>query len=63
MLIAKVLGLEENLHVYMSVGGPNYETIAELRMIKLAGVDTARISTAHEVLTQYTVACRCLCSV
>lgn len=52
-IIAKEIGLENNIHegVYACLGGPNYETIAELKMLKMVGVDTVGMSTVHEVIT------------
>ena len=39
--IATELGLASNIHegVYTMVGGPNFETPAELRMFKTCGID------------------------
>lgn len=53
---AKKIWREENLDgrlfegVYTCLGGPNFETVAELRMLKLVGVDAVGMSTVHEVL-------------
>ncbi|CAH1100079.1 unnamed protein product [Psylliodes chrysocephalus] len=50
--IAKKLGLLRKLHqgVYANVGGPNYETVAEMKMLAICGVDAVGMSTIAEVI-------------
>ncbi|XP_055377033.1 purine nucleoside phosphorylase isoform X3 [Condylostylus longicornis] len=51
--IIKDMGSENDVHegVYTCLGGPNYETVAELKMLRTIGVDAVGMSTVHEVLT------------
>ncbi|XP_020814374.1 purine nucleoside phosphorylase isoform X5 [Drosophila serrata] len=51
--IGKAMGIESNVHVgvYSCLGGPNYETIAELKALRMMGVDAVGMSTVHEVIT------------
>lgn len=49
MEIARDLGVDLHEGVYTCLGGPNYETVAELRMLKILGVDCVGMSTVHEV--------------
>lgn len=51
--IAREMGIERDVHegVYTCLGGPNYETVAELKMLKILGVDAVGMSTVHEIIT------------
>lgn len=39
--VAEEMGISNLVHkgVYTCLGGPNFETVAELRMLKMVGVD------------------------
>ncbi|TMW45487.1 hypothetical protein DOY81_009434 [Sarcophaga bullata] len=47
--IAKDMGIDSEVHegVYTCLGGPNYETVAELKMLHIMGVDAVGMSTVH----------------
>lgn len=51
METAREMGVEKDLHMgtYTCLGGPNYETVAELKMLQILGVDAVGMSTVHEV--------------
>uniref|UniRef100_D3TLL2 Purine nucleoside phosphorylase n=1 Tax=Glossina morsitans morsitans TaxID=37546 RepID=D3TLL2_GLOMM len=51
--VAKEMGISHEVHegVYTCLGGPNYETVAELKMLHILGVDAVGMSTVHEVIT------------
>ena len=39
--VVKEMGIEDSVHegVYVMLGGPSYETVAELRMLRMLGAD------------------------
>lgn len=45
--IAQEMGISDAIHkgIYTCLGGPSYETVAELRMLRMAGVDA--VGTFH----------------
>ncbi|CAL1678565.1 unnamed protein product [Lasius platythorax] len=51
--VAQEMGIDDIVHkgVYTCLGGPNFETVAELKMLRMVGVDAVGMSTVHEVIT------------
>lgn len=51
--VAKNTGLGNVVRegVYVMVGGPSYETVAELKLLRLVGADAVGMSTVHEAIT------------
>lgn len=53
--IGKEMGIEGSLHegVYSCVGGPNFETVAELAAMKILGIDAIGELTANIILAAH----------
>lgn len=51
--VAEEMGIADIVHkgVYTCLGGPSFETVAELKMLRMVGVDAVGMSTVHEVIT------------
>jgi purine-nucleoside phosphorylase len=49
--IGKEMGIEDRLHegVYSCIGGPNFETVAEIRAMKVLGIDAIGEFTTNTV--------------
>jgi purine-nucleoside phosphorylase len=48
--VAAELGILLHQGVYAGLGGPTFETPAEIRFLRLAGADACGMSTVHEVI-------------
>lgn len=48
--VARELGLSLHQGVYIGLGGPNFETPADLRFLRMVGVDAVGMSTVPEVV-------------
>lgn len=60
--ICKKLDMEDSFRegVYTCLGGPNYETVAEIRALKNLGIDAAGMSTVHEVIAARHCGIKCV---
>lgn len=51
--VAKEIGINSKVHegVYICAGGPNYETLSEIKFMRKIGIDCVGMSTVHEAIT------------
>jgi purine-nucleoside phosphorylase len=59
--LAGELGVPLTEGVYAGLGGPSYETPAEVHMLQTLGGDVAGMSTVLEVIAAHHMGMRCLC--
>ena len=48
--IGKDLNIELKEGVYVSLGGPSYETVSDIKALRMLGGDAVGMSTAHEAI-------------
>ncbi|CAH1985579.1 unnamed protein product [Acanthoscelides obtectus] len=59
--IVERLNMQDKVHegIYTCVGGPNYETVADVKALINLGVDAVGMSTVHEVIAARQCGIRC----
>lgn len=50
--VAEEMGISNTVHkgVYTCLGGPNFETVAELKMLRMIGVDAVGMSFIFQLI-------------
>lgn len=61
--VAEEMGISDMVHkgVYTCLGGPNFETVAELKMLRMVGVDAVGLYNPFLFSHNLFLDCGCLC--